>query len=248
MIRWTRMRWAAAGALALLILAAGAMAARTTPAGAAEGDDARTLSISGEARAQLKPDTAEIRLGVRTEAQTARDAMKRNADAVAAVVAALKQAGVKEEELGTENWNVQPIFRNRGPEGPAPEVAGYVAQLTVSVRTGKVDAVGDLIDRAFAAGANVAEGVRFVARNTAQVEDRLLEDAVKAARAKAEVLAKASGVRIVGVKRLTAGGPVVIQARNFELAAGQASAAPMFVPPGQSEISRSVHIEYLIGD
>lgn len=242
-------RWIAGGLLAAAVLTAGAFAFRITPAGAATTpNDDRILSISGEARARVKPDTAEARIGVRTEAPTAREAMKRNADTVAAVTARLKQAGVKEEEMGTENWNVHPIF-NHKPEGRAPEVTGYAAQLTIVVRTAKVDTVGDLIDQAFQSGANVAEGIRFFTQNTSAIEDKLLEDAVKAARAKADLLARASGVRIVGVKRVTANGPILFDNKigfgGDRLAAGESAA---FLPPGQSEISRSVHVEYLIDD
>jgi uncharacterized protein YggE len=62
----------------------------------------RTLTTSGTVEARLSPDYAELRIGVETIDRDVGKAMSSNTEAVKGVIAAAKQAGVKEDDIALD--------------------------------------------------------------------------------------------------------------------------------------------------
>ena len=62
------------------------------------------------------------------------------------------------------------------------------------------------IDVCFAAGANTLNGINFSASDTTDAETEAMKKAVADAKAKAEVLAEAAGLRIKGIEAVSEGG------------------------------------------
>ena len=56
-----------------------------------------TISVNGEAQVSVAPDLAQIDGGVTTEAKTAREASEANNKAMAAILPALKAAGITKQ-------------------------------------------------------------------------------------------------------------------------------------------------------
>ena len=57
----------------------------------------RTIQVSGEGEASGKPDKGLITLGVETNARTAAQTMDDNSEAMKALIASLKEAGIEEK-------------------------------------------------------------------------------------------------------------------------------------------------------
>src|SRR3954469_3902799 len=93
----------------LRILALAAALATTAPLAALGADTPPpTISVTGEASVSVAPDLAEVDGGVTTQAKTAREASDANNKAMAAVLAALKSAGVADADLRTSRLSLQP--------------------------------------------------------------------------------------------------------------------------------------------
>jgi uncharacterized protein YggE len=113
--------------------------------------------VSGEGEATLTPDMAILTMAVTREAETAADALSANNEAMAAVLADLKQAGVAERDVQTSGFSISPRYRqDPSTDGgyEAPEIAGYQVSNTVTVRVRDLSALGGLIDRSVKLGVN----------------------------------------------------------------------------------------------
>jgi uncharacterized protein YggE len=186
-------------ACALLLLPVLALAL-AAPAVAQDGDRGRVILVEGAGEVVTVPDMAILSAGVTTRANSAREAMAQNAEAMNRVMAALKAAGIADRAVRTSRLSVSPIYdrsRNSVPELRVP--IAYQANNTVEVKAGDLDHVGALIDALVASGANQIQGIRFAISDPRPLEDKAREAAVADARAKAMLYAKAAGVKLGAV-------------------------------------------------
>jgi hypothetical protein len=147
-----------------------------------------TVSLSGRGTAEARPDVAVVRLGVQTEAESADVALSQNNQQVQALIQAMKEAGIAEENLQTQAIRLHPRYQDPG-EGQARELVGYVATNMVQVRTQDLENLGVLLDAAVQAGGNRIEGIRFEVSDPSSSLDEAREAAWNDARHKAEQLA-----------------------------------------------------------
>src|SRR3546814_14748224 len=90
------------------------------------------LDVSAEGEVRRVPDIAMVSAGVMTQAATASAAMKANASRMTAVIAALRKAGVAEQDMQTSSVNLQPQYLYQ--ENPTPQLAGAPESTLVQVR------------------------------------------------------------------------------------------------------------------
>ncbi len=180
--------WLAAAVIAGI--AASASAADVTPS---------TLTVTAEGRVTQSPDLAEVSGGVVTSAKTAAAAMAENAQRMAAVVAAVRKAGLADRDIQTAGLSLQPQYNyvNNQP----PQLTGYQATNTVNLRIRKLADAGRLLDTLVAVGANQLNGPTFRVENADKALDAARTEAVATARARAELYARAAGLHI---KRIVA--------------------------------------------
>lgn len=162
------------------------------------------LTISAEGKVTGRPDMATINLGVTTEAQTAQAAMAANARQAAALIAALRRAGVAERDIQTSNISVNPQQQYR--ENEPPVITGYQANNTVTAKIRNVDNTGRIIDAAVAAGGNTINGVFFSYQNPDEQLDAARRDAISNARHRADLYAQALNMRVVRIVAVSEGG------------------------------------------
>jgi uncharacterized protein len=209
-----------------------------------------SLTVQGTGEVRADPDEAIVRLGVVTQAPTARAAQERVNQVAGAVLAALRGLGIEAVDIQTSELNLNPIYAPVRPEAPAQDqqrISGYQAGNVVSVRLAKLDLVGRAIDAGLAAGANQVEGVSFGLKDDAAAQARALEAAVHEARGKAQAIAAALGVRLGEVLEAAEGGASVVTPQPFPRIAAMAersSSTP--VSPGQLTVSASVTLRYRI--
>lgn len=232
-----RLRWLLP--LAALLLAASAIAGVAQPRlGRAADTNPRTITVTGNGKVTVVPDRASFGFSVETRADTARAALARNADLAAAVVAALKGAGVSSDDLQTQQVSLSPQTNQDGTQ-----VVGYTASTTVSVQT-TIARAGAVVDAAVGAGANGVSGPSLSRSDQdAQYRDAL-KLAVADAKLKAEALATAGGLTLGGIRTMAEGA----NATPIPFAVGKAAdASGVAIEPGTQEIDASVTVTYDAG-
>ncbi len=158
----------------------------------------RTISVNGRGSVDVTPDTATVELGV-TETNTSLAAAQEQSNTrLEAILAALAEQGVAEEDIQTSSYNVQ-ILYEYDDNGNLRGVNGYTVSSTLTVTVRAVDTLGTLLDAAVTAGANVVYGISFSVDDPTEPASEARRLAVEDARAKADELATAAGVSVVGV-------------------------------------------------
>jgi len=224
--------------VAALVLGAAALAGVAQPrlAHTASNVPGRTITVTGNGTATTVPDRAAFQFGVNTQARNAKDALARNSTNAAAVIGALKAAGVAAADLQTVGVSLSP---QTAPDGTT--IVGYTASNTVSA-TVPLAKAGALVDAAVNAGADSVSGPSLDSSDRDSLYRDALKQAVADAKAKAEALAGSAGVRLGAVQTVAEGaapGPVTYAAR-----AALDAAVP--VEPGTQEIDATVTVTYAV--
>src|SRR5262245_16286601 len=184
-------------------------------------------------------------ISAESRAATAREAQKRNADAMNPVMSKLKSAGITAEAIKTISYDVQYEwdFVNGKRVG-----RGYVARNTIEVRVDNVERVGEYLEMAVESGATSLGGVRFDLKDRAKLEREALRLAVADARAKADAAAAGAGRTVERVIRVEEnsieGGPRPLMMARQEITAVAAAAPP--ISTGQTEIRARVTLTAVI--
>ena len=241
---------------AVLVCAAAAphvLAARPAPAPTprqrSEAQQRNTITVTGFGETRIAPDVALIRLGVETQADTAREAAETNARTAAAVSEAVKRMGIPAAQIQTSWYDVSPVYSREEPEpggGPPkpPRIVGYRVSNVVSVRLeGKLERVGEVIDTALEAGANRVDGLSFDVRDRSKALQTAIRGAVRNAALKAQALASALKVQLGPPRVVSEQGAVsVAQYPVFRGAEGFSAATP--ISPGTIQVTANVVIQY----
>jgi hypothetical protein len=209
------------------------------PAAAQAPQAATTVTLAEQAKVTAAPDTAEIGTGVVTTAPSAADALAANARRMAAVVTALRRAGVAERDIQTSGIRLEPQYRYA--QDQPPQLTGYQANNRVSVRIRDIAGTGRLLDQLVAQGANQIDGPNFTIAEPAPLLDQARQSAVATLRRRAELYARAMGLqvaRIVSVEEDSA----VRDPRPVPMMATMARAEKADTPVAPGEVELSVNV------
>ena len=199
-----------------------------------------TIRVAGEARITAKPDRVQIDVGVDTRAALSQEAAAQNARALDAVFAAVRKAAPG-ADLKTVSYSLTPVYQYR--KNAEPAIEGYAATNLVRVTLDDLARSGAVIDAATQGGANRVQGIQFTLRDPDSVRAAALREAATRARAEAEVLAGALGLKIVRVLTVEEQSPRVVPVRMFAAAARisqAAEAAPTPVEAGTLDVTAEV--------
>jgi uncharacterized protein len=181
------------------------------------------IVVVGDGSVSVAPDYTQLRSGVTTRAKSVKEAVDANSKLMTAVTAALKDAGIAPKDIQTARFSIQPVYAPAEPR-TEPKLSGYAVSNQVTVIIRDVNKVGDVLDRVVAAGATDAGNIAFLVSDPSKALDQAREAAIADARRKAEVYAKAAGVKVGRVEWITeetGGAPPVPMARAMP--AGAAS-------------------------
>lgn len=161
------------------------------------------IAVNGTGEVRVSADTAVISLGVNARDKDVRKAQQNVNETIAAIRAALIDAGVKEENINTDFINIYAIYEYTEDQ---EQISAYNANSTLAIKVTEMESVGSIIDVCFAAGANTLNGISFSASDTTEAESDAMKKAFADAKAKAEVLAEAAGLKIKGIEEISEGG------------------------------------------
>jgi uncharacterized protein len=161
------------------------------------------LTLTGVGEVRARPDLAVVRVGVVSQAATARAALDDNNQAMGAVMAALQDQGIAERDMQTSQFTVQPRYRHDQTGEAPPRIDGYEVsnQLTVTVRD--LDRLGPVLDQAVSVGSNRILGVEFDLADPEPRRDEARRLAVEDALRKARVYAEAADVELGPIRAMT---------------------------------------------
>lgn len=211
------------------------------------------LTVTAEGSSTRTPDMASYSAGVTSQGATANEALSTNSAQMNRVIAAIKQAGIAERDIQTSNLNLNPVYAQpkRLPDGSyvdGPQrIVGYQANNTVSVRQRKLEDMGKVIDALVRAGANQVNGPNFSLAEPDAARDEARIKAMKEARARGDLYAKAAGLRVVRIVSISESGgyapqPIMVTAMRKE--ADFAAAPPAPVAAGELEMNVNVTVQF----
>jgi len=200
--------------------------------------EARVI-VNGEGSVTVQPDYARITTGVTTRAKTVKEATEANTKLMSSITAALQDSGIEPKDIQTSRFSVQPVFAPPQPNSE-PRLSGFSVSNQLSVTIRQIAAVGTILDRLIAAGANDLGGVEFLHSDLSKALDQAREAAVADARRKAELYARAAGLELGRVAWITEDPGFAPLAGMKTLRAAGAMAAP--VPIASSEDTLRVQI------
>ena len=232
----TRYLFLAAALVAALVLS-GCTTRVVTTDGAAP---LYTVTAGGTGRVAAPPDMAEMYFGVSVVADDAKSALGQASATAEEIAAAVKGAGVAEEDIQTANVSVYP---EQSGEGGRITVTGYRASVQVRVKLRDIEAVGDVITAASDAGANEIGGPTFTLSDDSDIRNEAIELAIADARKRGEVMAKAAGKSLGEIISVSEAN-VSIPPLYYDMDARAAAESAVAIEPGQLDISTSVTVVF----
>jgi uncharacterized protein YggE len=223
-------------------------AAAQTDESAAEHSPAETITVVGRGSVRVMPDVAMVSVGVETSAETVGEAVAQNEDLMTAILAALKEVGIAEEDVQTMNYSIQ---LDRYPE-PTPRAEPTAAETKpvyrvsnmVNVTVRDLESVGNVLDAVIEAGANNIWGISFAVDDPTTAEGDARAKAMEDAQARAASLAELSGVKlgpVMSVSEVVGATQIAVPVAMERAAAG---AGP--ISPGMQEVSYQIQVTYFI--
>ena len=167
---------------------------------ATEDNTVSRILVTGQGSSDMAADMAVLTLTVTRDEETARAALDANSAAMSDVLSAMKSEGVKERDLQTSGFSIQPRYfyppnkpsANRQP----PSIVGYTVRNSLTVRIRDISALGEILDTSVTLGVNEGGNIMFTNDDPSAAITQARINAVKDAMAKAETLAEAAGVKV----------------------------------------------------
>lgn len=209
------------------------------------------ITVSGQGTVSIAPDMAVLTLTVSREAETAREALDANSLAMKDVLDAMKDEGIKDKDLQTTGFSIQPRYvypgSSPGGERKPPKIVAYTVRNSLNVRVRDIADVGKILDASVTLGVNEGGNIMFTNADPADAIKQARIKAVKDAMDKAETLASAAGVDtgdILQISEQSFNPRPVPMARAEMSLAKSADAVP--VAGGENSYTVNVTIEFAI--
>ncbi len=177
----------------IIALFALVVALSLTIPGLAEDDTSR-LIVTGTATISLPADSATIEIGAQTRGRTVAEAHQENARIMEDVIREMEKFGVLKDDIRTSQFYVY-FEQNDNMYSAAENLIGgsYTVTNMVFITIRDISRVSEAIDAAASVGANNIYNLTFQSSKSTEGYNQALKRAVEDARAKALVLAEASG-------------------------------------------------------
>lgn len=201
------------------------------------------LDITATGEVTRVPDVAIISAGVVTRSPTASAAIQENADRMEKVRGALKRAGIADKDIQTSNIGLNPEYRYENNQ--PPQLTGYTATNQVSIRFRDIRNSGRILDALVSQGANQINGPNLTIDHPESALDEARAKAATNGRARAELYARALGMRVVRLLSVSESGgysppppmPVMMEARAMD-------SAQTKIDPGEQKLQVSLAMTF----
>ena len=178
--------------------------ARTSDSASMQSKSATTQSgiwVTGEGSLTVEPDLVLLNLGVDTRGDTVTEANHKASTAMDAIVAALRNRGVQENDIQTHRFSIYPQYDYReetvdGVRTGKEVLVGYRVRNSATAKIRDLEAIGEIVEETVLAGGDSIriEGINFTVEDPKPKMAELRQKAVEDARSKAQHLADLTGV------------------------------------------------------
>lgn len=207
------------------------------------------ICVSGEEKIKATPDIAEITYSVYTQEKDAKTCQTENGNDVDAVLSLLKEKGIDEKDIRTNNVGLDPIYDwNNGRK-----ITGYEMTTEIVVSSVPIDEAGTIISDSVNAGINSIDSVQYQCSNFDELYAEALKNAITSARKKADLMAEAGGKKVVAmtqVQELSSSDQAVAYTSNNmkQMAVMEADSTDTgtSLMPGQVEVDAEVSVTFSI--
>jgi len=152
----------------------------------------KIVKTTGTAELKVTPDQAVIQLGVEHQSVTAKNAKTAVTAASRKILAALKALRIDDKDIQNDYLSLQPMIDYR----KGLRITNFTAEQSLSVKVRDLSKLDDVMDAVMSAGANNIGGIDYQSSELRKYKDEARDAAAKAAREKADALAKALGNQI----------------------------------------------------
>ena len=192
---------------------------------------------------EAEPDIVTVSAGVTTQARSAVEAMRLNAQAMTSVIDRIKQLGIAERDIQTTGINLGAQY-DYNQQTQRQVFRGYQASNRVSVKLRQIDRTGEVLDALVAAGATDLGGPDWSIEDDTAARAQARRQAMETARAQALEYARAAGysdIRVLEISETIASQPPMPYLRAVRAEAADASTP---VQPGLVQAGVTVRVTY----
>lgn len=203
--------------------------------------------VTGQGEATAVPDIAELRLGVEVQADTVAEAQGQASEAMDKVQQALKDNGVAEKDIQTQQFSIYPVTKWIS-DRDEQEIIGYRVTNIVVAKIREIDEAGAIIDAVAEAGGDFTriQGISFDVDDRTPYYEEARSKAFEDASNKAKQLAELAGVGLGKATFVSESGAYLpVRMVDFSAEAGVPGGATP-IRPGELEITVYVQVIYVI--
>lgn len=230
-------------AVVILLVAAFVLPWRNINWGRMSLTPTETVTVNGEAKSIQKNQIASFTAGVGVVNDNKEVAVKEVNTKVEALLKTIKDFGVKPEDIKTQNLNIyqnQEMYYDNGVQKSRKGQWSVNNSLEITLRN--VDNAAKLTDLLSSSGATNVYGPNFRFDDTGAIEKTLFDGAMKDAKDKAEIIAKASGRKLGKVVSVNEGSGSNNVYSMFAKADTGMGGAPVEV--GSGTVSKSLTVSF----
>ena len=168
----------------------------------AQVDEVPTIRVSGSGTITVAPDIAMFTLGVSSTSDSAQDGLRQNTVLMDRVIAAVKELGVEESDIATNQFSIQQMWHPVFDRFHMDMVGGenqYAVTNSITITVRDLDAVGDIVAAGVGAGANMSGNIWFNLEDSGELYYEALALAIEDAARKSRIMATALNTSITGV-------------------------------------------------
>jgi len=153
------------------------------------------MMVNGQATLEVPPDGPDISITIGVENTKTNLAVKDLEKKKLAMIEALNKAGVETAQVKLSSLVLDPVYAVDGRGYPTSFVRTYRSQITVTATTRDFAKIGDIMDAGASAGAT-SMSTAFRRSDLAELKKKVRDQALAAAKAKAEQTATALGIKL----------------------------------------------------
>ncbi len=203
--------------------------------------------VTGTGKVTVTPDIANVYLGVNARGKTVADAQAQAAQAMADIMAVLKQYEIADKDIKTQQFSISPVYEYDREDGTSV-ITGYEVTNMVYVKIRNLDNVGVVIDAATQAGGDLTRvnSISFSVETPEKYYEEARELAMTDANNTAEQLANLGGVKLGKPTYISQNTYYYPQAVDYYKEAASGSVPTTSISPGETDITLTVQVTYSI--
>ena len=204
--------------------------------------DEGVIEVMGTAKVSVVPDMATFLFSIKGRGKEL-SSLKGEIDVkTATLVTFCKKLGVKTKKITSSEMSIRPQYNYK-----TRLFLGYEVSRDIKVRLDELDRYPDLVNGAIDSGITTIKNIMLDTMDRDALTRKALVSAMHAARSKAEILAKASEVKlgkIMNVKEV--GAPVERSSYLYKSRAQSGDLSQGAFEPGEISVSATVSVKYAV--